>query len=276
MINLNSSVARELAEHGRSEQCPILDMHCHMFPYYGAFMPADTPEKMLHFMDRSNVKLAVFSSHSALNEGRDFIRGDVEVARKYPGRFLCYYPVLSKVLDTENDLRELDSNPEYIGLKLLCDYYGVAMSDDRHTPFFEYADARRLPVLFHTWGHSKLNGCEELEKVCRKYRNMTVVVGHSLYGQIPEAVRLAREYPNIMLEMTALLPWRGNVEHILDAGMSDRIVFGVDNPWFSYDAYTGSLISTGIGDDELKNILYRNAARVLKRAGVTLPQYPED
>ena len=58
--------------------------------------------------------------------------------------------------------------------------------------------------------------------------------------------------------------------------MSDRIVFGVDNPWFSYDAYTGSLISTGIGDDELKNILYRNAVRVLKRAGVTLPQYPED
>jgi len=275
VINRNSLIANEFMGKGYSDICPVLDMHAHMFSYYGAYMSADTPEKMLKYMDRSGVKTAVFASHSALNEGRDFISQDLDIARRYHERFLCYYPVLSRITDPNYDLKMIESNNEYIGMKFLCDYYQVPLSDEKHTPYWEYADDHKMAVLCHTWGSSKFNGAEEIEKILMKYHNLTFIAGHSIFGRFDEAVRLTRKYSNLILELTALFPCKGHFEPLVEAGLTDRIVFGVDSPWFSYDAYIGSLISMGLSDDVLKDILYRNAVRILDRMGKKMPQYPE-
>jgi hypothetical protein len=157
MINANSKLAQEFWEKGRLDDCPILDFHAHMFNYIGGYMPAGSPECMIRQMDACNTILTCFVSHDALH-GIDKYR-DIEVAAKYPERFKNYRIVLSPHLDVEKDIRMIDENPDlHVGFKFLCDYYKVPLSDERHKPFFEYADKNRLQVLSHTWGGSSVNG----------------------------------------------------------------------------------------------------------------------
>ncbi len=271
MIN-SSPLVSEFWEKGYSETCPVIDMHAHMFSHAGARMIADTPEKMLTFMARSNVRLTVFASHRTLMDGfrADF---DLETYRKHPGKFRLYYPVLSLCLDPERDLRTVEKNPAYIGFKFLCDYYHTPLEDPRHTPYFEYANAHKMPVLCHTWGGSPYDGVENVSRVLEKYHDLSLIAGHSFRGNEDNGVKIAQKYDNLYFEMTAVLSAAGRLEKFIDAGFSKRIVFGVDAPWFSYDSYIGALLSADITDDDRRNILFRNAASVLAKSGLDLTEF---
>ena len=159
-------------------------------------------------MDASNTVLTCFVSHYALHGVDKYI--DVEVAAKYPERFKNYRIVLSPHLDVEKDIRMVEENPDlHVGFKFLCDYYNIPLSDERHQPFFEYADKNRLHVLSHTWGGSRFNGPEEAEKVLEKYHNLVLIAGHSFFGDWDKAVALVKRYPNLYLEFTAVHQFRG-------------------------------------------------------------------
>ncbi len=265
MNNFTSPLARDFFEKGFSDDCPIMDMHAHMFNYAGGRMIADTPKKVLPYMRRANVRLAVFASHRTLMDGfcADY---DLSVWQSYPKNFRLYYPVLSKKTDPARDLRIVDENPAYIGFKFLCDYYRVPLSDERHQPYFEYANAKKMPILCHTWGNSEFDGVNNAQKVLGKYSDLTLLAGHSFRGDEDKACKLGKEFENLYFELTAVLSETGRIERFLEAGLSKRIVFGVDAPWFSYHSYIGALLSAGIDDDTLKDILFKNAVTVLKKS----------
>ena len=247
-------------------------MHAHMYNDGQTRMIADTPEKVIGFMERSNVRFMLFASHRVLMEGKapDY---DLPVAREHPDKFKLYFPVLSMCSDPEKDLRIVEENPEYAGFKFLCDYYHTPLEDPRHTPYWEYADAHKMPVLCHTWGGSVNNGVNNARKILEKYHDLSLIAGHSFRGDEDEGVKLGREFGNIYFELTAVLSARNRVEKYLNAGLGKRIVFGVDSPWFSYDSYIGALLSADISDEDRKNMMFRNAAELLVRSGMDLLKY---
>lgn len=242
-------------------------MHAHMFGLSGAYMIADTPEKMLAYMDRANVRFAVFAGHGALFEGPVRIPDDLAVAKRYPDRFRLYHPVISPLCDPAADIGRFAGNDEYIGFKFLCDYYKTKLSDKKHTSYWKYMNENSLPALVHTWGKSEYDGISEAEKILDMYPDMSFMAGHSFYGDWDEAVRLAVKYRNLYLELTAVLPERGWVEKFIDAGLTRQIVFGTDAPWYSYEACIGALLAAEISEDDRRNILYQNACGILFRAG---------
>ncbi|MCK5795755.1 MAG: amidohydrolase family protein, partial [Deltaproteobacteria bacterium] len=77
------------------------------------------------------------------------------------------------------------------------------------------------------------------------------------------AIELANTFPNLYLELTAVPDERGAVEQLLAGAGSCKLVFGTDFPWFSHNYYIGALLGTGMDDDALRDILYRNAQRIL-------------
>ncbi|HZJ75312.1 MAG TPA: amidohydrolase family protein [Clostridia bacterium] len=265
MIDFSSPLTRDFFENGFSDDCPIIDMHAHMFNYAGGRMIADTPKKVLSYMERANVRLAVFSSHRTLMDGfcADY---DLNIWKSYPKNFRLYYPVLSKKANAERDIRIVDENPAYIGFKFLCDYYRVPLEDKRHEPYLEYANTKKMPILCHTWGHSEFDGVNNARKVLRKYSDLTFLAGHSFRGDEDEACKIGKDFENLYFELTAVLSETGRLEKLLDAGLMERIVFGVDAPWFSYHSYIGALLSAGIDDDTIKDILFRNALTVLNKS----------
>ncbi len=266
MLNADSNLAQSFWQEGSLKDCPVYDMHAHMGSFYGGYIPLDTPEQVLAAMQRSNVPLCCFVSHASSFAPQVGKEHDLAIAKKYPDSFKLYHIVASQELDQENDLERIENNKEhYVGLKFLADYYKVPLSHESHTAYWQYANANKLLVLSHTWGGSAYNGLAEAEKILALYPDLVFIAGHSFHGQWQEAAKLASKYPNLYLELTAVLDDRGALEILVNEAGSQQILFGVDMPWFSYDHGIGAVLSAKITDEDRKNIFYRNAQSILQR-----------
>ena len=164
--------------------------------------------------------------------------------------------------------REVDTFAEnldaYAGFKFLSDYHHVAVNDPRYRPAWEYADQHKLLLLMHTWGGSPYDGTDVLRQAIECYPNVQVLLGHSCHGDWDGAVALARQFPNIFLELTALFDDRGIIEKFAGEVGSERMLFGTDLPWFDPHQAVGVLLSAHINDEDRHNICHRNAEKLLK------------
>src|SRR5947208_2722215 len=168
-----SPIAREYLEQGYSASCPIIDMHGHLGPFYGCYLPSSPLERMCHRLKLCGVRRIVCSHHSAL--ACDAGRGNAlmqEVVNEHPDEFLAYWVINPNYPDeTARDLRSFDrgsrtdcqsvpqsrtdcqSVPQsrtdcqsvlprgFVGLKFWPDYHLVPVNSPRYAPALEYADA---------------------------------------------------------------------------------------------------------------------------------------
>lgn len=265
MINQQSRLAERFWQHGRLDDCPIIDMHAHMHESANIYFPAPRPEDMIRTMDRCGTRMTLFCSHLALSCPEIGEKANLEPARKYPDRFKAYHAIQVGSLNPDRDILRVESNPDvYVGFKFLCDYQKTALSDSRHVPYFEHANEKRLLILAHTWGGSKYDGIDEVRKIAAKYPNLVLICGHSFHDDWDNGLTLV-EFPNVYYELTAVFDNRGVIERIAEKAGSERMLFGTDLPWFSTHHGVGSLLSADITDEDRHNILHRNGERLLSR-----------
>ena len=62
----DSQLAHEFWQKGKCSSCPVYDMHGHMGPLNGIYLPNHEPAAMLRSMDAAGVVMLFFSHHSAL------------------------------------------------------------------------------------------------------------------------------------------------------------------------------------------------------------------
>ena len=55
----------------------------------------------------------------------------------------------------------------------------------------------------------------------------------------------------------------GVVEYLVDVAGSTKLVFGSDLPWYSLAYHLGAVLFARISEDAKRDILYRNAERIL-------------
>ena len=261
----HSTLAREFWELGKSAACPIYDMHGHMGAWAAIYFPRGEAEQMIGTMDECGVKLLVFSHHHALMSPDVGNRPSITAVRCYPDRLRAYcvinpnYPEQSAA-----DLAAFEQHRDvFVGFKFLSDYHKIAITDERYRPALEYADRRRLLVLMHTWGGSLYNGAIPVRQLAERYHNLTFLLGHSCHGDWDAAVALARDFPNIFLELTAIFDDRGVLEKFAAEAGSDRMLFGTDLPWFDPHQAVGALLSAHLSDEDIHNICHRNAEKLL-------------
>ena len=265
MINSKSELAQEFWEKGKLADCPIIDFHAHMGDDRGIFLPKRTPEAMVSTMNACNTLLTCFCGHETLFIPSIGEEMDIAAVKKYPNKFKAYHAVVSRYPDPEKDLKRMKENPDiFVGFKFLCDYYSTPFSDSKHNRYWEYADDNKLLVLCHTW-ESSYNGYQEADKILNKYHNLIFIAGHSFHGNWDKAVELAKKYPNLYLELTAVLDDRGPLDMFIKEIGSERILFGTDLPWFSTHHGIGAVLSAEMTDEDRRNIFYRNGARLLHR-----------
>ena len=265
-INPDSALAREFWEKGKLESCPVYDFHGHMHEMFGGWLPAGEPEQMLETMDLAGVRRFCFSSHLALYCAEAGERANLEPIRRLGGPLRAYLGVQGFAPNPERDIAALKANRDiYVGCKFLCDYHHVAMEGESLAPYWEFLNENHLLALCHTWGGSRFNGVENVRAVAEKYPNVTIVVGHSCHGQWAEAIRLAQDFPNVYLELTAVLDDRGILDRFVREVGSHRILFGTDLPWFSTHHGIGCILDAEMTDDDRHNILHRNGEAIFAR-----------
>lgn len=250
------------------------------------YLPVAPAEKMVHALRRAGVKKIVCSAHEALLG--DYKRGNQETQSavdRYPDLLLGYWGVNPNHEDSwQRAPVDFQATHGFVGFKFLPDYHVYPLEGDHYRPALEYANSRKLLILVHTWGGSAFNSPQQVEKVAVKYPNAVFIMGHSGYGDWETSVRVAL-LPNVYLELTAVyvahdfsmfptgsgtpvallscLQVSGIIEYMVAKASSRKIVFGTDMPWYSPHYAAGAILFARISDDARRDILYRNAERLL-------------
>jgi predicted TIM-barrel fold metal-dependent hydrolase len=259
-----SPLAREFLEKGRSQSCPVIDMHGHYGPISGLYLPAPYAEGMLESMDRCGVACLVMSGHAALVDPERGNREIAQVVRDHPGRFYGYRAINPNYAEqTARETARFDEEPGFVGFKLHPDWHSYPLTGDAYLPTLEYAARRRLLVLTHTWGDSEYCCPKLVAEVAAKFPGATFLMGHAGYGDWDGALAVAREHSNCYLELTAAYRIGGIIGRMVAEVGSDRVVFGTDLPWFDPHWGIGAVCFSRIGEEDRHNILHRNAERLL-------------
>jgi len=264
-VSTAPSLRERFFRHGRLADCPVIDLHGHMGPLQGARLPRCTPEAMIAAMDRAGVVLTVFCHHDTLMAPDAGNRPNIDAVRRFPKRFRAYCGINPNYPEQIwADVSSFDQFRDvYVGFKLLADYHRIPITDPRNAPAWEKANTEGLLVLLHTWGGSAYDGPDLVRSCAETYPNARILMGHSCHGQWERAAELARDFPNVYCELTAVLDDRGAVEILVRGTGSEKVVFGTDTPWFNHHNYIGALLGADIADDDRRNILYANAKRLL-------------
>lgn len=282
-----SPIAREYLEKGHSSNCPIIDMHGHVGPFYGCYLPSSPLDRMRHRLHRCGVRRIVCSHHSAL--ACDVERGNTlmkEVVASHPDEFLGYWVINPNYPEiVKKDLHAFKNLTGFVGLKFWPDYHLVPVNSPKYAPALEYADAHGLLVLVHTFGESPFDAPDLLGEVGARYPRARFLMGHSGYGEWEKSVAIARDLPNVYLDLTSvfqaldfsqmpggsLMPRvpvlsphvNGLVEYMVQTAGSRKVVFGSDLPWYSQHYHAGAVLFARITDEDRHDILHRNAERLL-------------
>jgi len=259
-----SSIIKEFIEKGRSESCPVIDMHTHLGPYQGIYFPNPCPEDMIRTMDRCGVRMVVSSSHAALIDTRENVRM-ADVVKRYPDRFRAYWVINPNYPEKmQREITQFSEMRGFVGFKFLSDYHKYPITSLRYEPALKYADEHKLLILMHTWGHSPFDSPALVEKLVDKYLNVTFLMGHSGYGEWEKSIQVARDYPNVYLELTAAYAVNGVIEWMVKEAGSHKILFGTDLPWFDPHYGIGCVLFSRITDEDRHNILHRNAEKLIE------------
>ena len=267
-----SRLAEPFWRDGKCAECPVIDMHGHMGPWRGIWFPRPSPEAMVHTMDQAGVRLLCFAHHAALFSPDVGNAAAVEAVRRFPDRLRAYIAVNPHYPDAiARDLQAYDAHRDvFVGIKVLAAYHMMPWNHPAYGPAWRFADERGLLALAHTWGGSTFDGQDMVREVAPKYPNLKLLLGHSLHGSWDDAIALAKEFPHLYLELTAVLDDRGPIEKFVAAGLADRMLFGTDLPWFDPHHGIGALLSADITDEDRHKILHANAEALLATVGVRI------
>lgn len=245
--------------------CPVIDTHCHLGPFCGFHMPEASLESMVAGMERRGLESIVLSPHSALcGDTREGNREMLDAVERYPGRVYGYCtlnPNFPEDIDGEMDAY-LD-HPGVVGIKIHPAMHAHPVDGPNYEPVWRRANERELMLLCHTWGKSGGCGAIDMRSVAEKYPQVRLLLGHSCHGAWEGAIAIARDFPNVYLELTASDYFYGMLEWMCRDAGSEKVVYGTDYPWFDPNSTIGCVTYAHISEDDMQNILYRNARRLL-------------
>ncbi len=175
---------------------------------------------------------------------------------KYPDKFVGFAYVDPRRADCMDMLVHAIEDLKLKGVKFGPIYNGVALSDPRLTPVYEYLQKNNIPLTMHmgtTYARNApvdMGRALHVEPVALKYPDLVMVMAHMGHPWYEECIIVSRKQPNVFCEISALSyrPWQ--YYNILIAAqeyrITDKIFFGTDFPFARVDESVDGLL--GIND----------------------------
>jgi len=240
----------------------IIDMHGHL-GRIGFALPDLACGTLVREMDRIGVRSILVSHMYCMH--RDTADGNREILRamrECPGRIQGYLSLWPNSAEAVQSEAAWCLAQGFTGIKLHnCN--GFPYTYDAYAPAFEIANARRLPMLFHTWGgEEELAG---LRALAARYPEASLLLAHAGTSNEAGYIAVAREFPHVYAELAFSRAPRGLVERLVAGAGADKVVWGSDAYFYSMAAQVGKVIGARIGEDEMRQVLSGNARRILGR-----------
>jgi predicted TIM-barrel fold metal-dependent hydrolase len=239
----------------------IYDAHTHLGTARHSGRSA-TADSLLRSMDEHGIDCSLAIPFPVVDDYRrdhDLI-GRAVLA--HPDRFTgaaCLNPFLP-VDEFRDEVRRCREQYGFRALKLQPQYHGLNPFTSASDFFFETALENHMAVVCHTGSGLPFSLPSLCMMPARKYPDLTIVVAHCGGGIfVHEAILAAIFCPNIVLEMSSLMPHQ--VMEVLQHVPADRLMIGSDLPE-STSTEIGKIFTLAVSSDEKKSILSGTACRV--------------
>lgn len=258
----------------------IVDCHCHVYPdkiaakasesigrFYSAPMRYDgRVETVKELIKKSGLtKCIIFSVATKPSQTRsinEFIAGTVAAD---PDIFTGLGTVHPDSEDIRGDIDHLVSLG-LKGVKLHADIQQFKTDDYRCLKIYDICEKKGLPVLMHCGDNRfDFSNPNRIKPILDIYKNLTVIGAHlGGYTVWEDARRELSGYDNFYVDCSSSLfafsPEEGKA--LIEAYGADKVLFGTDFPMWDPSDELERLYALGLGEDELDNILYKNANRI--------------
>jgi predicted TIM-barrel fold metal-dependent hydrolase len=244
----------------------VIDFHGHTDGLDYCGMKADQAQ-MLRAMDAAGVDLACIFNCRYPN-GVDSNDDVAAFVAGRPDRFIGFAhvsPLLPAGMVAELE-RAVDVL-KFRGIKLYPPSTPWPLNGPQWDAIYAFADARRLPVIFHTDTYSQ-DKCRPrlLADIAVRFPNAIFVAGHSGNDAVgrAEAIAAARACPNVYCETCSTFRTPGAIEELVNGAGADRVLYGSDHPLMDPRAQIGKIITAAISDEAKRLVLGDNARRILR------------
>ena len=241
----------------------IFDTHTHLGQarHSGRSYGADD---LLRSMDTYGVDQAMVIPFPVVEDHRgqhDLIGAAV---RTHPDRLTgaaCLYPFIPTAM-FRDEVRRCREVYGFRALKLQPQYHGLNPASGSSDFLFEAALENHMAVICHTGSGLPFAAPSLCMMPARKFPELTIVLAHCGGGLfVHEAIVAATFCPNIVLEMSTLMPH--HVLEVLAQVPSSRLMIGSDLPE-SMETEIGKVLALAIPDQDKRNILDQTACGVFR------------
>jgi hypothetical protein len=250
----------------------IIDAHAHVGEVV-AFRVVDTSvEAMLRLMDALGIDLAIFMHTSGIMECfEEAYAASEEAYTLSAGRLpyaLVYHPLYAE--ESLAWIRRGLERPGCVGIKIHPGQHQVYPEDPRYKPAWQLAAERQVPIITHSWAASDYNPTqkfatpEHFQPYVAQFPGVNLVLGHAggRYEGHLAAVRLARRYPNVYMDLSGDVYSFGFIEWLVAQVGAQRVLFGSDANWIDPRTHLGRILDADISLEEKSLILGENAQRL--------------
>jgi len=241
----------------------IFDTHTHLGSArhsrrcYGA-------DDLLRSMDGCGVDRAVVIPFPVVDDYRsqhDLIGAAVKAHPDRLAGAASTYPFIPTA-DFRDEVKRCHQEYGFRALKLQPQYHGLNPMSSGSDFFFEAALESHMVVIGHTGSGLPFAAPSLFMIPARKFPDLTIVLAHCGGGLfVHEAIVAATFCPNIVLEMSTLMPH--HVLEVLSHVPSKRLMIGSDLPE-SLETEIGKILTLKIPDEDKRNILDQTACSVFR------------
>jgi hypothetical protein len=200
----------------------------------------------------------------------------LKAAGKYP-RLIPFVSVHAYDMFMEKKVRALRAAGG-AGMKIHPPMQLVRANNKRVMKLIKLCGELKMPCLFHTGAsdiapkfQQDLPAIKHFREPVERMPEVTFIFGHAGIHMYKEGIEMVKQHGNVYLELSGQPPAR--IREMIDAGISDRLLFGSDWPYYMVALPLAKVLLATEGMAEVrKKILYDNARALLDRMGVARPQ----
>lgn len=237
-----------------------IDAHAHIGEFGGWAGVGGAPEQLIPLMDEYEIEQTVLCSRD--HTGNEDVARAVE---QYPGRFLPLV-YLNPLEGKEECLRKIETYVDergFRGIKLNPLRHAYVADDTILDPIMEAARERNIPVFIHS-GHPPYSLPWSIALLAERFPEVRTVMIHMGHGHgvyIDAALKMAKRYPNIYLEMSGM-PMGVKIRQAYEEVGRDRIMFGTDYPFHHPSVEIQKVITCGLDDAAQEEVFYKNVQKL--------------
>jgi uncharacterized protein len=247
----------------------IIDFHTHLDDYWYPGQPLISESEFIETLDQFKIEAACTFTMRGFHEDCRLHNDALAArARRHPGRLIAFATVNPRCGDEAvAELERCLADPIFRGVKFhpWLQAFAPSMVQPVMIELLRCAARHGVPAVFHD-GTPPYATTFQVAAVARWAPEATVVLGHAgLSDYVVAAGQLVRDIPN--LHACICGPHAGEVSYLVQTAGADKLVFGSDfgfGDWTILAEFLDNVLESGIGQRAIEQILYTNAARLLR------------